>query len=383
MHRVTLLLALLLLAPRAHAQSREAKPAEARPADTKPIATEPAKKRSRLLPVAAAVVPGAVVHGTGHLASGESATGKRLLLMEGVGLGAFLGGGIAIALTGASRYVVAPAASITMLGFGLFSTSYVADIYGTAKADGDAALSRSVPPARWETELGYRHLQDAEFPYHDFLVERVSRQIGPLRLSPSGWFSTAGDTARYRAEAAYRLAGNLTDPRPRDVSHFDVTFAVTHQRHRPDHFTQSTVELALDGRYDLARLGPTLSGSFIEGGIGYALGRFDYDTAGVRVPHDLEHILLGRIGFGVTLRGLSAPGSEIVGYYDHRHDDYVAGLKLPGRGSGIAGHLGLAARWFFSDRLGVLLDAQAGSAYLAGASLLFRSPPPRNPGVSP
>ncbi len=373
MQKLTLLLALSLVAPRAHAQVSEAKAAT----------PKPAPRRSRVLPIAAAVVPGAVVHGTGHLASGENATGHRLLLMEGIGLVTFLGGGVTIALTGASRYVVAPAASITMLGFGLFSTSYVADIYGTAKADGDAAQSRPVPPARWETELGYRHLEDAEFPYRNFLVERVSRQIGPLRLSPSGWFSTAGDTARYRAEAAYRLAGNLSDPRPRDVSHFDVTFAITHQRHRPDHFTQSTVELSLDGRYDLARLGPTLRGSFIEAGVGYALGRFDYDTAGVRIPDDVEHVLLGRIGFGVTLRGLSEPGSEIVGYYDHRHDDYVAGLKLPGRGSGIAGHLGLAARWFFSDQLGVLLDVQAGSAYLAGASLLFRSPPPHDPKVSP
>jgi hypothetical protein len=335
------------------------------------------------LPVAAAAVPGIVVHGTGHLVSGESATGKRLLLMECIGASMFLGGLGTIAVTGASRYFVAPAAATTMLGFGLFSTSYVADIYGTAKTDGDASLSRTVPPARWETELGYRRLQDAEFPYRDFLVERVSRQIGPLRLSPSGWFSTAGDTARYRAEAAYRVAGNLTEPKPRDVSHFDVTVAVTHQRHRPDHFTQSTVELSLDGRYDLARLGPTLRGSFIEAGVGYALGRFDYDVAGLRVPHDLEHVLLGRVGFGVALRGLSAPGSEILGYYDHRHDDYVGGLKLPGRGSGIAGHLGLAARWFFNDNVGVLLDAQAGSAYLAGASLLFRSTPPRTSGVSP
>lgn len=378
MQRLALLLALSLLAPRAHAETTEAEHDTAQPAGSRLE-----KPRSRTLPVVAAAVPGLVAHGTGHLASGESATGKRLLVMEGVGLTLFLGGGVVLAVTGASRYFVAPAAASTMLGFGLFATSYVADIYGTANSDGDAVLSRSVPPARWETELGYRRLQDAQFAYHDFLVERVTRQIGPLRLSPSGWFSTAGDTARYRAEAAYRVVGNLTDPQPRDTSHFDVTAAVTHQRHQPDHFTQSTVELSLDGRYDLARLGRTLRGSFIEAGLGYALGRFDYDLAGVSVPHDVEHVLLGRIGFGVTLRGLSAPGSEILGYYDHRHDDYVAGLKLPGRGSGIAGHLGLAVRWFFTDQLGVLLDAQAGAAYLTGASLLFRSSPPRFSGVRP
>ena len=86
-------------------------------------------------------------------------------------------------------------------------------------------------------------------------------------------------------------------------------------------------------------------------------------------------MLLGRLGFGVTLRGLSKPGSEALLYYDHRHDDYVAGLKLPGIGSGAIGHFGLQARWFFSSRFGLVLDGQAGSSYLGGASLLVRSAP--------
>lgn len=368
----------LLLAARVHAET----PTPKTDAGTNQPDREAAAP-SRVLPVAAAVVPGVVVHGTGHFAAGESATARRLLIMEGVGLGMFLGGGVTIAVTGASRYFVAPAASVTMLGFGLFSTSYLADIYGTAAVDGNAALSRPVPPARWESELGYRRIDDPQFAYRDFLVERVSRQIGPLRLSPSGWFSLQGDSARYRAEAQYRAAGNYSEPHPSDISHLDVTFAVTHQRHHPEHFTQSTVELSLDGRYDLARLGRTLRGSFIELGAGYALGRIDYNLTSVTVPHDLEHVLLGRIGFGITLRGLSQPGSEFLAYYDHRHDDYAAGLKLPGRGSGIAGHFGLATRWFFTDHTGVLLDAQVGSAYIAGASLLFRSAPPARLGARP
>ena len=295
--------------------------------------------------------------------------------MEGIGLGLFLSGGLTLVFTGASRYFTAPAASATMLGFGLFSTSYLADIYGTVSNDGGAALSRNLPPARWETELGYRRLADPEFAYHDFMLERVSRQIGPLRLSPSGFFSLRGDTARYRLQTDYRVAGNYEDPHPRDASFVDVTLAFTHQQHGPEHFTRSSAELSVDARYDLVRLGPTLRGAFTELGVGYALGRTDYNLTGLKVPSDLEHVLLGHTGFGVTFRGKSAPGSEALIYYDHRHDDYVAGLKLRGIGSGVLGHFGLAARWFFNDSLGVALDAQAGSAYLGGASLIFRSLP--------
>jgi hypothetical protein len=331
------------------------------------------ERKSRALPTAVAVVPGVVVHGAGHFARGETATAKRLLLMEGVGLGLFLGGGLTLVLTGASRYFVAPAATVTIAGFGLFSTSYLADIYGSVSADGDAALSRQRPPARFESELGYRRVHDPLFAYTDFTVQRVSRQIGAFRLSPSGWFSWRGDTARYRLEGQYRVYGNVTEPRPRDISFVDVTVGFVHQRHRPEHFSKSSAELSIDARYDLARLGPSLRGAFVELGAGYALGRIDYNLTGLTVPHDLEHLLLGRIGFGVTLRGKSAPGSEALLYYDHRHDDYAAGLKLTGLGSGVAGHFGLGVRWFVSESWGVSLDAQAGSAYIGGASLLFRS----------
>ncbi len=340
--------------------------AQARQAD------EPAPTKPRVVPTAVAVVPGAVVHGAGHFAMGESKTAKNLLLMEGLGLGLFLGGGLTIVFTGASRYFVGPAAGATIAGFGLFSTSYLADIYGSASRDGDAALSRYRGPARWETELGYRRIHDPQFAHTDFLYQRVSRQIGPFRLNPSGWFSVAGDTARYRVEAQYRAVGNVYELRPRDQSFVDVTVGFVHQRHRPEHFSKASAEVSVDARYDFARLGPTLRGSFMELGLGYGIGRLDWDLSGLSVPHDIEHLLLARIGFGVTLRGLSAPGSEALVYYDHRHDDYVAGLKLTGLGSGVAGHFGATLRWFASESLGVALDVQAGSAYLGGASLVYR-----------
>lgn len=333
-----------------------------------PLATKP-----RALPAAAAVVPGLVVHGTGHYAMGESKTAQNLLLMEGIGLGLFLGGGLTIVFTGASRYFVGPAAGATLAGFGLFSTSYLADIYGSVSRDGDAALSRYRGPARWETELGYKRLHDPQFAYTDFLYQRVSRQIGPFRLTPSGWFSTKGDTARYRVEGQYRALGNYAELRPTDQSFVDVTVGFVHQRHRPEHFSKSSAELSVDARYDLARLGRSLRGSFVELGLGYGIGRLDYDLQGLSVPHDIEHLLLGRIGFGINLRGESKPGSEWLVYYDHRHDDYVAGLKLTGLGSGVAGHFGTSLRWFFSESVGVALGAEIGSASVGGVSLLYRN----------
>jgi len=100
------------------------------------------------------------------------------------------------------------------------------------------------------------------------------------------------------------------------------------------------------------------------------------------VPTDTDDLLLARVGLGVLLRGRAAPGSEAKLYYDHRHDDYAAGFFTPGRISGVFGKFGADFRWFFTPRLGVLLDAQVGSAVVGGVSLLMRDGN-RNTGRAP
>ncbi len=318
------------------------------------------------------MVPGLVVHGAGHFVLDEKRTARNLLIMEGIGVGLLAVGGLTVFFTGASRYFAAPAISATMAGGGLLASSAFGDLYGTISRDGDAVTARLRPPVSWETELGYRRVHDPQFAYTDFLVERVSHQVGAFRFSPSGWFSTRGDTARYRLEGQYRVLGATAFETPVDASFLDVTLGFVHQRHRPERFTKGSAELSLDGRYDLGRLGRTLRGSFVELGVGYALGRLDYDAIGVAVPSDYEHLLLGHWAFGILLRGQSAPGSEVLVYYDHRHDDYAAGLLSGGIGSGNFGHFGVGARWFFNDRFGISGDFQVGAAYVGGASLLFR-----------
>ena len=93
--------------------------------------------------------------------------------------------------------------------------------------------------------------------------------------------------------------------------------AATPDRHPPAVMTAApALSIVIPAYNEASRLGPTLRGAFVELGTGYALGRIDYDATGLALPHDLEHYLLGHIGFGVTLRGQSAPGSEL--YVDGR-----------------------------------------------------------------
>ncbi len=340
-----------------------------------PVQSVPPSAGTRALAGAAAVAPGALVHGAGHYVLGETDTATDLLLFEALGLGMVFGGGAVIALTGASRYVVGPAAAVTILGVGTFGLSLAADVYGTLSPDPGAASLR-LPALRpmLEAELGYRRVDDPLFRHRDFLVERVAYEHGAFGLGLSGFFSVLGDNARYRAEGAYRFFDDAggADATPRDRLELELGFV--HHRYLVEHFDMTSAELGVAGRYDLSRIGRTLAGSFVEVGLGYGHGVIQYDVPSQNIPSDDYMLLLARFGFGVTLRGSSASGSEALLYYDHRHDDFAAGLKLTGLGSGVAGHFGFSTRWFFDDVIGVSGDVAVGSAWVFGGSLVLRQP---------
>jgi hypothetical protein len=313
------------------------------------------------------------VHGAGHYVLGEHATAGKLLLAEGVGVGMVLGGGVGLFLTGASRYTVVPFAALSVFGVGVFSSALLADIYGSAAADQNAAWSRALhAPARFESELGYRYVTSPHFAYRDFVVERFGLWVGRTRLMPSLWSSFGGDNATYRLEITPRLYGPSPHEPRRLVDFVELELAATHQRFASDFFERSTVEASTRGRWDLAHVGPSLRGAFVEGSLGYALNVTSYDFAGVDIESTWDDLLLATMGFGVNLRGAAAAGSELMLFYDHRHDGYAAGMLINGIGSGVAGHLGARGRWFFDERYGIAAEGMFGSAVIGGASVLIR-----------
>jgi hypothetical protein len=349
------------------------------PASSSSAPDEPAPPTTgeRALAAGAVVVPGALVHGAGHFVTGESKTARRLLLAEGVGLGMILGGGSVLALTGASRYLAGPAAGLAVGGFGLFLGSFAADAYGVLSPDADAAGRRRRTAAGAESELGYLALSGPHVDEPGYVLQRVSLRAGSFRVTPSALFSTRGTSARYRVEGAYRFLGATPSASGHGTSdHLDVVVGAFHHREPADYVARSSMELQLDTRYDLGHVGPTLRGAFFDFSIGYAAAHIDYDVNGVAVPGDFDSALLGRFGFGAILRGAAYRGSEASLYYDHRHDDLVGGFVMRGLGSGAAGRFGFDARWYFTPNVGVSLHGEVGSAWLGGASLLFREEGP-------
>ncbi|HZF50709.1 MAG TPA: hypothetical protein VE093_18750 [Polyangiaceae bacterium] len=374
--------------PKVEAQAKQI-PEKSPPSSKEPAKKRPLSTRRKALAVAASIAPGALVHGAGHFVAGDPTTGFRLLTMEGVGFGLTAGSLSLLAATGASRRFTTPLAALTAVGAGLFAISWLADIYGVAMPE----PARGSPPLGApfvETQLGARYVYDPTFAYRMFLVPSIDLRWRSLRLMPSAWFATDDVNARLRALAAYRISGptpTRSDAREvgaPDGSFLDLETAVTHHRYGATQagalgsvggFAVTTVEASLHGRLDAQHIAEPLRGSFIELGAGGAVAVHSYPTT-----TEGNTLLLVRFAYGVYIGRpcAGAPGcsfssaGEAKVYYDHRHDDYAAGLKVRGLGSGVPGHFGLTGSLFFTPSWGVSLDAQVGSAYVAGASLVFR-----------
>ncbi len=324
----------------------------------------------------AALVPGLVLHGAGHYVAGEKRTAGRLLAIEGGGVLGLGGGLVLLATTGASRRLVAPVAALTFVGAGLFVMSTLADLYGVLAPAGGTGSPLLVAP-RFGAELGLRYVYDPTFAYRAFSVQALEARAGGFRVTQSSWFSlNEHHNRRLRLEGAYRLVG----PRPAgagerasDGSFLEAEAALTDHDFGSDGFAVTTGEVSLRGRLDLARVGRTLEGSFAELGVGAALAANRYEGH----PDEADSLLLGGFAFGAYLGRPGGRWGEAKVYYDHRHDGFAAGLKMRGLGSGVPGHFGARALFYVTPAWGALIEAEAGSAYVTGLSLLYRY------GVSP
>jgi hypothetical protein len=320
-----------------------------------------------------AVMPGFVVHGAGTFAIGERRAARKLLITEAVGLAALVGGGALLAVTGTSRRMIGVVAPVTIAGFGLFALSWLADIYGAATGGRDAHAPGFSPHA--EVELGYAYVHDPQFAYGSFATLRGDLRAHDVRISPDAWIALDDDNQRFTLELAYRPYGRTPRRGARDGSYAELATAVRHHRFGEEGFAVLTPMWWLQGRLDLARMAPTLAGAFVEGQLGAGLELYDFNVRGSRLGDNGFGLLLARFGFGMYFGDGGARSGELFGYYDHRHDDFAAGLGVQGIGSGILGHVGMRGHYYLTRCWGLSGLVELGSALVTGLSLRYRHAP--------
>jgi len=352
-------------------QARSEEDPAPRPVDLE--AEVPAALEPGWLPAAGALVPGLLVHGSGHMIGGDVDGGLKLLALEGVGLG-LMGAGLApIATLGASRKVIGPAYALTLTGLGLFAISGAADLYGSLFSGHPLGAPEREHP--WlSVRAGYTWVHDPRFTTGHLASLEATTWLWGLRLTPRALFALDADQQHLRLDAAWRIlgpAGPTCGPAA-DGSFLELSFAADYQRHAEDGFAVLGLEGFALGRLDMDRLLPSLRGSFAELGLGWGIQLFDYRALPSGLGQDAVPQLLMRFAYGLYLGTPGRRWGEVAFYYDHRHDDLAGGLSLGFAGDGVGGYFGLGGHLWLSPDWGLAADLRAGSAWVASVAVLWR-----------
>lgn len=320
--------------------------------------------------VSGSLFPGIALHGFGHWLLDEEDTGYRLLIAEGIGLSALVGGFAGLAVTGAADEFVVPFTWATIGGAGLFVSSFLADVYGVSFAQGAIGSPWKFTPDL-DLKAGYQNvhnpaLTEATHFADAGLVWRFSQ------FALDGRFRKAfdGDNHRIETGLAWQLIGATPDEASERGHSLDIRLGYLHHRWGDfgvwDNFFESEVRTRIDLRW----LGRTLEGSFFNAHAGIAVGSYSYDIPDIASDSNL--LLLGGFGYGFYLTDDPESWGEVEVFYDHRHDGFVSGLKMGGLGSGPAGHLGLRADYEIWGGIGLEASFAAGSSYTTNIGLLYR-----------
>jgi hypothetical protein len=352
-------------APAAPAES--AAPAEAAPPPV--IAPAASELEPGVLPLLGAIVPGVLVHGTGHRIGGDRRTANRLLRAELLAAGIAAVGGLSFGFTGASRRLALPAIPLILGGGGLLFLNWGTDIYGAAGLARVAGAPRLALPGL-EARLRYLYVHDPQFAYRSFVNPGARLRRGAWHADLDAALALDDDNQRVRVEGGRRFHGPLSEGTARDGSALGVDAALTMHRYGSEGFVSLLGEAMARGRYDLARFAPSLTGAFAELWLGLGLEVVLYDGRAAD-PNDW---MLGGFAFGMYLGAPEATHGEVRVFYDHFRGDLSGGLAVPGGGNGYLGSLGVDGFVAWSARWGVSYWAEAGSAYLAGVGLIYRRP---------
>lgn len=301
-------------------------------------------ERSRALAVSASLVPGVLVHGSGHYALGDRRTAWRLLKMEGLGIALMGVGGGLLGATGSDEHPAALYVPLLAGGAALFAGSFLADLLGVSLSGLRAGTSATVPTrlrpdALGSTSLGYRFVSHPSLGDSHLLRATASVRAGPATVAVA---AEAASSNRYRAfegEATYRLPW-----RPLAAAKLEAGFDIAHRRLPSGEATSSPAALWLEAAWLLDRYVPRLPGAYARGRLGFGVESVDYAGVAGR-SDDLVPFVVAIAGIGLRLGRL-----DVEANYDQRQDGLPGGGfygRLPGMlGSiGLAGRLGLTSRW--------------------------------------
>ncbi|MFZ4578172.1 MAG: hypothetical protein ACOYOB_07195 [Myxococcota bacterium] len=289
-------------------------------------AEPPSTADGSLLATGAALVPGFLLHGSGHFVLGERGAAGRLLLIEGVGVLGIVGGIGVLGGVGGSEKLAPVYVPVAVGGAALFFGSWIADLVGSAHG------SHPWPePARAGAEkrvgLSWQSLWSTPFAFTQ--AAEAGLALRGERAGLSAFLTAAPTGGLLGGGAAFSWRAVQAADTPLDT--LDVVAGIRHLAYRADGFGLSVGEVYAEGRWNLRHIAPTLANAWALGRLGAGVDVFDFDPNG-HGARDARSLLVVDAGLGVQAHR----DVRVELLYRHRKDELPGGFL----GTGSAGFLG-------------------------------------------
>ncbi len=293
----------------------------------------PVSTKRQVAAVAASLVPGALIHGSGHYVLGDRRTARRLLILEGVGVGLAGAGGGILGGSGSEEHLAILYVPLLVSGVTLIAGTFLADLFGVtlgpiAEPDGGIP-DRLGAGAVAGIGIGYRYVDHPDLDVGHLVTTRGAVRLHGLSLELGAEVDPAGGYREYRLLVERRLPWRPVG------AHLSIGGDGAQRRLPDDRFTSTPVSLWTEMVWPLAL--PRLPGAYARGRLGLGLERVDYDDV-ASGDDDWLPFMVARAGLGMRLGWV-----DLELDYDHRKDGFPGGMYL-GRMPGFVGSFGMTAR---------------------------------------
>lgn len=297
-----------------------------------------------------AIVPGLLLHGSGHYLSGRKVEGAKLMKTQGLALGGFvlsMFGIIYTAGSGITSPVLYPMASFSGA---LFAMTWFSDVLGVSGLSRSLDRSRPIQKQSF-LDFHFAHHEDHQSPYHRFLNFTAQFGMDDFFLSLMSDQEASGGYQDYHLKGGYNLKSS------ENLELYMMGGMRRQQSEEGIALTQLDMPLHVD--LDLGWFIRTLKHVYFQNWISYGYQWFHFNGK-TDFIHDMS---IGQMSFGQRLRFYFSDYLQVgTGY--HRENNQLLGgtdfLLMVFHHDLRFDYKGFLSQWKFSHGLGYRLSGSLG-----------------------
>lgn len=271
--------------------------------------TQTIKTSTRIKAAAGSIIPGIILHGTGHKILGEKEAGKKLSKIERISFITGASSLVALSFLGNADETSGVLIPMTMLSFGTFMVTWLSDIAGTTGLSNHLSTGQHSYKQSF-VNLSYHKQDNNQSPYYNFYGSRI--QYGNDKFFAQ-LYAEIEESSDYQ-EFAFKGGYNI---RQREFSNLYLIPEAKY-RYSTEGFDISQLDLQLEMDINLGKISHTLNNIYFVSTLGYGRSKFDFGRN--NKPYS-DNLLIVSQGIRFQINKLVDFSTK----YIRREDGFIAG----------------------------------------------------------